>query len=346
MASKIVFIVGAGASAEVGLPVGRKLAADIAALLDLKPRAGILTAPDQMLLDGMRHAAQVQNSNDFRPYFAAARRICEGLMRAPSIDTFIDNHRGDKALESVGKLAIVQSILRAEKGSRLYSDLRRPDIQPRLNDASVTWLARFWENLTEGCAATDLEERAASVTFVVFNYDRCIQHYLYHAAQQHYGIPPDQAEHLVQSIRFYHPYGSVGALPWKGKPKGVAYGGEVDPTELVRLATQIKTFTEGANPDSSEIESIRADIKTAERVVFLGFAYHRRNLELLWPVAAGHLTNTTRILGTALGISAHDIADIANELGGRAGVHPMTVDLIDTEAHKLFHARGRSLMLT
>jgi hypothetical protein len=343
--SKIVFIVGAGASAELGLPVGRTLIRQIASLLDLHYDAGRLTGPDHLLLDGLRSIAQAQNGNNFTPYLAAARHICEGVGMQPSIDTFIDSLRGDRYIEAAGKAAIVRAILMAEKASALWSDPHRPDIAPDVRKLSETWLARLWERLTDGCAVGDLEKRAESVAFIVFNYDRSIQHYLYHAAQRHYRIGGDQAEQFVQSFKFYHPYGSVGALPWKGKFPAVAYGGELDPPALAELSTQIKTFTEGANPSSDDLTAIRNAASSADRIVFLGYAFHPQNNALIWPQLHDDYFHLKRVLGTSFGISDHDIRNIRQELGRRIGEQPELLDLIPFKAFDFFHERGRALAL-
>jgi hypothetical protein len=51
------------------------------------------------------------------------------------------------------------------------------------------------------------------VSFIVFNYDRCIEHFIFHAAQSYYGVDPGRAAQFVAAISFYHPYGSIAPLP-------------------------------------------------------------------------------------------------------------------------------------
>jgi hypothetical protein len=118
------------------------------------------------------------------------------------------------------------------------------------------------------------------VKFIVFNYDRCIEHFLYHALQAYYGLNEGNATSVLERLTFYHPYGSVGPLPWMHQPRAVAYGEEVNADQFLESASQIETFTEGTDPESSAVADIQRCAGGASRVVFLGFAFHRQNLKL------------------------------------------------------------------
>ncbi|MCP4263968.1 MAG: hypothetical protein GY777_00055 [Candidatus Brocadiaceae bacterium] len=81
----------------------------------------------------------------------------------------------------------------------------------------------------------------------------------------------------------YHPYGSVGTLPWINPNRAdvVGFGSKPNPKQLLNLAKQIKTFAEGTDPNLSEILKIREHMKMAKRLVFLGFAFHKLNMKLI-----------------------------------------------------------------
>jgi hypothetical protein len=83
---------------------------------------------------------------------------------------------------------------------------------------------------------------------------------------------------------------------------------------LLALKDEIKTFTEGTDPDSSDLAAIRAALGFAPRVLFLGFAYHQLNLSLLTPHSTNPEGGSRRIIGTALGLSEADCGEIKNEL--------------------------------
>src|SRR5205823_11794799 len=148
-------------------------------------------------------------------------------------------HRGDKQIELCGKLAIVRSILAAERQSGLYGDLTAgPDLMISLERVRGSWFSAFWRLLYNGCTAAELSDRARSVAFIAFNYDRCIEQFLYHSARAYYGLSGGEAAEAVANVEILHPYGSVGRLPWQSGDAhtAVAYGSDVNSTQLLDLA--------------------------------------------------------------------------------------------------------------
>jgi hypothetical protein len=144
----------------------------------------------------------------------------------------------------------------------------------------------------------------STVTLIVFNYDRCIEQYLYLAFQTYYGMVAERAAGLVKKIHIYHPYGSVGSLPWYGGTQTSPFGHEPGAGELLKLAGGIKTFTEGTDPTSSDITAIRAKVLAADRLLFLGFAFHRLKRQ----------ASPARCWATGKNISVNDRDEIAKEL--------------------------------
>ena len=130
-----------------------------------------------------------------------------------------------EAIELCGKVAIARAILNAERSSTLYTDVNRPSDLVRQESISDTWFNKFWKLVTEGCSFEQLLERAKTISFIVFNYDRCIEHFIVNAAQSYYGVNKTEASRLGTAISFYHPYGSIAPLPWMSQPNSVAYGG-------------------------------------------------------------------------------------------------------------------------
>lgn len=341
-----VFILGAGASAEVGLPLGDQLAHQIGSLLDLRyDDFGRLSGGDPQIAEALRRRAKTPQQID--AYVHAARRISDAMPLAASIDNFLDAHRGNEHIELCGKLAIVRSILQAERGSSLYLDPRRPDIPLNLRGIRDAWFRLFWRVFCEGCTVGEFVARAQAVSFIVFNYDRCLEHFLYHAAQHYYGMNGDAAAILINPLKFHHPYGSVGALPWQRGPDGgadvIGYGSEVDGAGLLSLAARIKTFTESAT--ESDIRPIREAVDAAERIVFLGFAYHRQNLRLLWPKTVREIGAKRRYFGTAFSISASDVDVLHAELAARTGIDRHSGALPQIKCAQLFQDYAQSLSL-
>lgn len=308
---KIVFVIGAGASSEVDLPTADKLKNTISRMLDIRYEDGThRSSGDIRVVEALGIRSRGEKS-DINEYFYAARRISAAMPQESSIDNFIDTHKDDKKIELCGKLGIACSILNAERASRLYID--NSNIYNRLDFSTIekTWYASFLKLLTKACSVENLPERLSVLTFIVFNYDRCIEHYLYNSLQNYYGLEPNQAAELTSKIKIYHPYGVVGSLPWQaGQP--VSFGAQPSAGQILNSASQIKTFTEGTDYNTSQIQDIRNNIAQADTLIFLGFAFHTLNIKLMiqQPLPLKNLT----CFGTAKGISDSDCMIIRDDL--------------------------------
>jgi hypothetical protein len=279
---KTVYVIGAGASKEAGLPTGEELKSKISKLLDIKfGRFNSLESGDNKIVEALKlHAGDTKK---IEPFMDAVWRITDALPLAISIDNFIDTHRGNDKIALCGKLAIVRSILEAESKSKLNFDRLKANANIDFNSISDTWYISFFKLLTENCAKNELCERFKNITLIIFNYDRCVEHFLYYALQRYYGVNKFEAAELVKAINIFHPYGSVGTLPWLYKDGNIEFGSEVKPEKLLKLAQEIKTFTEGTDPNSSEINEIKLHMAQTKRLVFLGFAFHKLNMKLIKP---------------------------------------------------------------
>lgn len=349
---KTVFVIGAGASCEVNLPSGLQLRDKIADALDLRFGGfNKLISGDSVISDALQLRAEI-GATPIGDLVAACRHIRDGMLTARSIDNYIDSHADDKCVELCGKLAIVRLILDAEQSSSLYLD---PDAtaaaERKLNfaDLQKTWFSSFIHRITEHCSPRDLPARLKSIALVIFNYDRCIEHYLYYALQNHYpSISSTDAAELVTQIEIYHPYGSVGPLSWIDPAKGIDFGGDLNPKKLLDLASSIKTFSESADPPSRDIVLIRQLILGSPRLIFLGFAFHQMNIDLLMPSiphpVKGH--ESKRVFGTVCGISKFDADDLRLDLSVRAPVARENIYLSHAKCNELFdeYQRGLSLL--
>lgn len=342
-------IVGAGASNEANLPTGSELRTRVGSLLDIRFDFSQLKSGDPLLCEALRVSAsrEVPSSRDINPFLHEAWHIRDAIPQAISIDNFLDSQQGNSRLERCGKLAIVRSILEGERQSTLYVDPFGRVRHPNYAALEGTWYDSFFKLLTEGCRVSDVAHRLSLVTLVVFNYDRCVEHFLYLALQNYYRINGEQAAELLRNIRVFHPYGSVGPLPWHAKSGGIAFGDEPTPTALFDLSNGIKTFTEGTDPDSSEIRELRERLRRARIVLFLGFAYHRQNLELLKPDGKVHDdADQVKYFGTASGLSRSDCDVVTEGLVKLAGAsHANIVLRNDLKCAPFFSEYWRSLAL-
>jgi len=274
------------------------------------------------------------------------------MPQAISIDNFIDAHGGNEKIEFCGKLAIARAILQAERKSLLYVDRQRYNDHPNYERLSTTWFNSFMQLLTENCTISEVEKRLSSIALIVFNYDRCVEQFLYHSLQTYYQIDDRRASELVNRIEIYHPYGVVGPLPWQTTNAlgRVDFGAEPSGDLLLSLASQIRTFTEGMDTNSSEISMIHQKISQASILVFLGFAFHRLNLKLLTPNASSIPAGKPvkyEYFGTALGISDNDCELIRVDLMKMKGSKPSKANLRnDLDCKSLFKEYWRSLSLS
>jgi len=349
---KTVFIIGAGASKEVGLPVGSVLKGKIAKALDIRFQDfSEMVSGDRSIYEAfLEKVSGAQNPNEqLRCLQQAGWHIRDAMPQAISIDNFIDTHNENKHVELCGKLAIVRTILEAEAKSTLTVDRRQGSGQLRFETLAETWFNRFFQRLSENCKPADLKHRLKSVTLIIFNYDRCIEHYLYHAFQNYYSMSPSESAELLQGLEIYHPYGVVGSLPWQRMDNAIEFGQEPSGRGLLLLAGQIKTFTEGTNEHFSEVNSIRSNMKTAQRLIFLGFAFHKLNLEILCPVGASYTSrpNGRWVLATAHGISDSDARVISDDLAARGVLSARDIQIRNNlRCNGLFEEYGRTISFT
>ena len=111
----------------------------------------------------------------------------------------------------------------------------------------------------------------------------------------------------MKTVTIIHPYGSIGSI--ERVPFGVS---EHNPTNYVSLASEIKTYTEQVE-DKTALVQMQNCVDSAECIVFLGFAYHEQNMDLLRPDKP---LARKEIYGIAFGMSEADKLAVINELNG------------------------------
>jgi hypothetical protein len=293
--SKTVFVVGAGASYECDLPVGEELALRISGKLDVKfdDWGQKIVVGDSLLFHNVAH------NQNYQQYQKAAWLIRDGIILANSIDDFLHIHKGDERVVRYGKAAIAQCILEAERGSKLFFEPSAQRTSIDFKNCSRTWLVKLMRLLARHTSSQDPSAFFGQCSFVVFNYDRCIEYFFIHALQRLYDIQAQQAEEIVSNATILHAYGSAGDLqrvPFGSDRANFAAIGE----------SSIKTYTE-----TVESDAIKEEIAGAQKIIFLGFAYHDPNLQLLAKPKSLPLKS---IIGTALGRSKSDRQEIVAQI--------------------------------
>lgn len=342
--AKTVFIVGAGASHEADLPVGRDSADAIAKMFRYSlGDFGDVASGDRDFLGQINR----QYPREVNSLVKIAQMISHGAILAPSIDQFIDKHAHDPQIALLGKAAIVATILDAEKRSYLgvaEHERKRMDFL-RLRG---TWYWGLGQLITVRIGKSSLERAFDDVAIVCFNYDHCIEQFLAHYLSDLYDAPLRECRDLVnKKLEILRPYGQVAPIYDSNNMMG--FGADWRHRNVFHLADNIRTFTEAV--DGDVVARIRDAIRYADTIAFLGFHYLEQNMELLTPPQS---SRAGKIFGTAYRRSEYEIIEIKgfvrNMIMGSDGnkrVRASVGDpiIVPMECHKLFADYGLGLQL-
>ncbi|XUU61862.1 hypothetical protein ACRAQ6_06240 [Erythrobacter sp. HA6-11] len=173
-----------------------------------------------------------------------------------------------------------------------------------------SWYIPFTRQLMSGVTADDIGADFRNVSFVIFNYDRCVEQTLWLALQEHFSITAAQAAQALGEVQFLHPYGRLGPLPWQGEGQNKSLEFAFDPlvANFPNIASRSRTFTEST--ESGEIEQIHRAITDSERLIFLGFGFLKQNVELLSPP----VRIVSRAIATGYELSDANILEVSQLL--------------------------------
>jgi hypothetical protein len=325
---RTVFIVGAAASLEFDrsntMPVGTALTIQIENLL--RSEIG-KTDPDRF---GPIKRALVEEGEVPAACIAAMNRILHGLHACDTIDQFIHDFKDVAEVSHVAKLCIASVLLEAERKCVL-GGIGVGNRGAALRMLRDTWLGLICRFANHDVSRGDTAAVLSNISFVTFNYDRCIEEYFLHWIASTASVDTDRARALAAAIPIFHVYGSLGDLqnhqPSRiGVGLGTAVGsmigrvysqfsspllwrwlfenevtfGSKTMGAAVRAAESIDTFSDLQSLDSPELGAL---IEEAEQIIFLGNAYHRQNLDLLFP---GGPRKDVDYFGTVFGLRPAD----------------------------------------
>ena len=289
-----------------------------------------------MIFDALR--AHLRDDGDvtrINQAIVAARRIVQASTQAMSIDNLVDALE-DEMLSMVAKAAIVRAIHQAEASCLCARWVRDNPGTLDLTGFHDHWYSSLSKLLFESLRLSNVDAIFDNLEIINFNYDRCLEAYLPHSISNYYGIPLDAAAALLDHLPMHRPYGIVG------DPKTVGLG-SVTTRQLMQVATGIRTFTEQVE-DETALAAIKNSLASADRIVFLGFAFHRQNLKLLEVGVQDH----TEVLGTAFKVSDSDRAVIHEELIRTFGMDwgpaaPGKIELSGAKCAEFFSDNWRTL---
>jgi hypothetical protein len=295
---KTLFVLGAGASFEAGLPFGPEIASRIGRKMDIRfehfnqPKGN-----GDFPLFGQITKSLSDRPNEFQN---AAWTIRDGIVFAQSIDDFLDQHRSNEFVNVYGKAALAKTVLEAEQQCKLYFNRHANQEMFDVSALASTWYVKFMYMLGRGIPQEDVASIFENVAFIVFNYDRCVEWFLTHALARTYRLDEGRAASIVASLNVIHPYGAI--------PAKIPFGSSS--ADYAAIGASIKTYTEQLGADDV-IKSIASEVHSAECIVFLGFAYHSQNVALLRPKSP---RTTCPVFGTAFGMSDSDVDVVSSNL--------------------------------
>lgn len=335
---KTVFVLGAGASNEFDLPLGGELVPAIERAIDIRYDMGTrLVSGDSQVAHALmkRFIGPDGNVNPYNDLLHVCQKLKRGLAQGPtSIDMYLDAHSQDTNMVFVGKVAIARLILAAESKSTLRI---AGDDDINIDLIKSTWLPKLRELLFSGQKKERAQECLKNATFISFNYDRCLEHFLYYSFRRYFQLEPTVAAECMQTLKLFFPYGSVGSLPWQhwkaSDELKLEFGANATEAELLTSSSRIRLFTEGVK-DAVLMSEMRQALEEAQQIVFLGFGFHQQNMELL---SVKQRTNSVVVFGTASGQSNYNLAAIVNSITSAlaGGAHVESQLLQNSKCSKL-----------
>jgi len=306
--NKTTIVVGAGASVDVGFPVGAELKSRIADVLGTTRRQRgheVTFSQKNQDIYNCLHTLSDGASSRLHSLIEKSNFVANQMTKAASIDNFLDAHQSDEDIVTIGKLAISLVIAQCELASILSSGRNKPR---NIAKANKYFMSELMTLLVRGHEYENLEESAENLHFIIFNYDRCVEYYAFHWLNEYFGR---DCTDIFNRITFQHTYGSLGNSD--GNSPSFYRDREDGPflnahRELPRIADGIKTFTE--QKDSETLASVKSIVEKSDVLIFLGFAFEEQNMNFF-----PNLNSSMKhIFGTTYGFSEADQQSILNFL--------------------------------
>ena len=310
MSDNKLFVIGAGASAEIEMPVGQGLKAQIQGLLTFEfddpfiPSKGSKSIASE--LQQISREGKLSRS-EFERLYQAAEIASKGLGLAESIDSYLDLHRENKEVSLMGKMAIVEAILAAEE--KAYKRLFNSEHTViDLNLIENTWYAKLLRHLTRGKSKEDIDNIFRDISFIIFNYDRAVELIFPMLLFYLYNVDIETAVSSFEKATIIHPYGKVGNLlhPSQGWTRGFGKKSK----HLSEYALEINTFTEGES-NITLAQGIDDAVSRASTIVFLGYGFIEMNNGILMRAPS---KKVERVFGTTKGLSNSDVTSISERI--------------------------------
>lgn len=303
-----LLVLGAASSLDFNFPLGAELKTLIAKRLEYtlnefnKPKYSSLES--QQIFRALENGACGKNISPHH----LAKMISRGVGLASSIDNFLEMRKSEPGIDICAKTAIASIILEYEqKADALHTEALR---RGTLSSFDKKWHQVFAQVCFEDASIDHLPEALQRVSVVSFNYDRTFEQFVRLALSRLYDLEWSNAVEIADKMTVIHPYGSIGRLPSAMAGYSLEFG-ETRIHDFLPLAQNIKTFTERVIEEATT-RKLAEMIRAARTIVFLGFGYHKQNLDLL---GKGGFPQAPRIMGTAVGLADTAKSIVQSRLG-------------------------------
>lgn len=260
-------VLGAGASCDFGFPTGEEL---------------VTYCEKDWQHELLKEVCYVYypSSDDLVDEFHAALANAKPV----SVDAWLEHN---PPFVGVGKVAIAIALLYHER-----EDLKRGLRKKGAGEEP----AGDWHQLLFNRLNSPFDKfQENRLRIITFNYDRSLEHDLYTIFKNtHRGRTEEECKETFRELEILHVYGSLGRLEWQPEdpPEDsnvlcLPYGADInllrpDIEEFVhRAAESIKIIPEGQVELTEEFKQARDWVRWAKALYFLGFGYHRTNMERL-----------------------------------------------------------------
>ncbi len=273
---RTVLILGAGASKPYGFPLGVELRDSIIRIKDI-------------------HFECKRLGLDYESYSEFTKALAHSGFS--SVDAYLEEH--EEWLE-IGKAAIALNLIKVEVNT--ISNLFPPK-QPKDH-----WYETLWSHLKRPSWKGFMANKIAVVTF---NYDRSLEHYLVTVLCNTYNIRPEIAAKGLKSFPILHVHGLLGDYTDKKGSRNFGFS-LIGPTARERFMAatsgiQIVHENKGDTPDFFQAQEL---IRNAEKVIFIGFGFHPKNMNKLGLREVRQYNyysgETLKLVGTHKGIKARE----------------------------------------
>ncbi len=307
-----LFVVGAGASFDFGFPLGSELVELIRGELSGRSDGNSPVLGSFEINNAFQIIAN-ETAQNFSDVYLSGQKLANILANHPvSIDNVIATRHKDTNLVSVAKLAIAKILLQRERQS-IVATQDGTGLRSSPFDQN-NWLNFCLQRMFTQLYAEDTDNVFNKARFISFNYDRCVTQIARRTLASYFHLEDSIAIAACEKLKVIHPYGSLGELPAVAKGGETGFGQKVNPTTILKMARNIKTFTEGVAETDIKAQIDEATL-WAESIVFVGFGYIDENLKLLQSNEL--LSKQRRIYGSACKMPYASSRSAMLDLNGR-----------------------------